>query len=68
MARFRCRDCGAEGEFDYRPGPRECPRCGAPDVQVAISILELPDDDPLWDRLLGLSDEALAQSDEKKES
>jgi rubredoxin len=67
MARFRCRECGAEGEFEYRPGARKCPRCGASDVQVAISVMELPADDPLWERLINLGNEAPAQSDEKKD-
>jgi hypothetical protein len=67
MARFRCRDCGSEGEFDYRPGARKCPRCGASDVQIAISVMELPTDDPLWERLINLGNEAPAQSDEKKD-
>ena len=64
MARFRCRDCGNEGEFDYRPGARKCPRCDASNVQIAISVMELPADDPLWDRLLTLAREALADSSE----
>ena len=67
MARFRCRDCGSEGEFDYRPGARKCPRCGAPNVQVAISVMELPADDPLWERLINLGNEAPAQDDGKND-
>ncbi|MBB1090462.1 hypothetical protein HUU61_04095 [Rhodopseudomonas palustris] len=47
MARFRCRACGGEGEFVYRPGRHACPDCGSGDVQLAIGIEELPDDDPL---------------------
>jgi uncharacterized Zn finger protein (UPF0148 family) len=46
MARFRCRACGQEGTFEY-DGRHACPRCGSRDVQFALSIGELPDDDPL---------------------
>jgi len=47
MARFRCRTCGEEGTFEYQAGRYACPGCGSPDVQFAIGIKELPDDDPL---------------------
>ena len=46
MARFRCRACGEEGTFVY-DGRHDCPNCGSLDVQLAIAIEELPDDDPL---------------------
>jgi rubredoxin len=57
MARFRCRACGGEGEFEYRPGEHKCPRCGAHDVQFALSIAEIPDDDPLVEALRKLARE-----------
>ena len=47
MARFKCRSCGEEGHIDYRAGARSCPRCGSPNVQLAISAAELPDEDPI---------------------
>lgn len=47
MARFRCRECKHEGVIRYRPGLRRCPRCSSGDLQVAISVSELPDDDPI---------------------
>jgi Zn finger protein HypA/HybF involved in hydrogenase expression len=46
MARFRCRACGEEGTFVY-DGRHECPRCGSVDVQFALSIEQLADDDSL---------------------
>jgi hypothetical protein len=46
MARFRCRDCNEEGTFDYA-GVHACPKCGSSNVQFALSIAELPDDDPI---------------------
>lgn len=46
MARFRCRACAEEGSFAYG-GIHACPRCGSGDVQIALSVKELPDDDPL---------------------
>jgi rubredoxin len=57
MARFRCSACGKEGEIEYRPGKRRCPLCGADNVQVAVSIMELPNDDPLWKQLRGLAND-----------
>ena len=47
MARFRCRACGKEGTFVYETGRHACPLCGSLDVQFAVGIEELPDDDPL---------------------
>jgi hypothetical protein len=44
MARFRCRACGQEGEFIYDPKRHECPRCGSIEVQVALSVEELPEE------------------------
>ncbi len=46
MARFCCRDCASEGTFIYS-GKHECPKCGSDNVQFALSIEELSDDDPL---------------------
>jgi hypothetical protein len=46
MARFRCRDCNTEGTFAYS-GKHACPECGSDNVQFALSIEELGDDDPL---------------------
>lgn len=46
MARFRCRACGKEGTFAY-DGRLNCPNCESVDVQLAIGINELPDDDAL---------------------
>jgi hypothetical protein len=46
MARFRCRACGEDGTF-VCDGRHACPRCGSVDVQFALSIEELADDDPL---------------------
>ena len=57
MARFRCRACGGEGEFEYRPGEHKCPRCGARDVQIALSVAEIPDDDPLIEAMRKLARE-----------
>ena len=47
MAKFRCRTCGEEGTFVYDPERYTCPICDSIDVQFAIGIEELPDDDPL---------------------
>ena len=47
MAKFRCRTCGKEGTFVYDPERCTCPICDSIDVQFAIGIEELPDDDPL---------------------
>ncbi len=57
MARFRYHACGKEGEFEYRPGAHACPLCGAHDVQIVLSIAELPDDDPLIEELRRLAEE-----------
>jgi hypothetical protein len=46
MARFRCRTCNQEGTFEYAGG-HACPKCGSRDVQIALSIHELSDDDPI---------------------
>lgn len=43
MARFRCRICGGEGKCNYLPDEHKCPRCGARDVQFALSVGEIPD-------------------------
>ena len=53
MAKFRCRACGREGTFEYQAGRHACPRCGSPDVQFAIGIEELPDEDPRGDEASG---------------
>jgi anaerobic ribonucleoside-triphosphate reductase len=47
MAKFRCRTCGKEGTFVYDPERYTCPNCDSIDVQFAIGIEELDDDDPL---------------------
>ena len=47
MAKFRCRTCGKEGTFVYDPERYTCPICDSIDVQFAIGIEELDDDDPL---------------------
>ncbi|WP_041357805.1 hypothetical protein [Nitrobacter hamburgensis] len=57
MARFRCRACAEEGSFVY-DGRHACPRCGSVDVQFALSVEELADDDPLIAAMT-----ALAESD-----
>ena len=54
MARFRCRTCGKEGTFD---GRRDCPNCGSVDVQLAIGIEELPDDDAFVETMKRLAAE-----------
>jgi Zn finger protein HypA/HybF involved in hydrogenase expression len=57
MARFRCRACRQEGTFD---GRHACPRCGAADVQFALGVEELCDDDLLieaFERLAEGADE-----------
>jgi hypothetical protein len=55
MARFRCRTCGKEGTFDYT-GRRACPNCGSDNVQFALSIEELSDDDLLIIALTALAE------------
>ncbi|MDB5555350.1 MAG: hypothetical protein JWL86_5334 [Rhizobium sp.] len=45
MARFRCRACGDDGTFVY-DGRHLCPSCGSPDVQFAIGVEEIGEDDP----------------------
>jgi hypothetical protein len=57
MARFHCRACAQEGMFVYPAGRHECPRCGSRDVQFALGIEELPDDDPLIDAVRRLAEE-----------
>ncbi|MBR2120199.1 MAG: hypothetical protein IJ935_16445 [Afipia sp.] len=61
MSRFRCRGCGREGTFVYN-GRHACPNCGSPDVQFALGIEELSDDDPLIDTL-----KRLTEQDDKKD-
>jgi rRNA maturation endonuclease Nob1 len=57
MARFRCRACGEEGTFVYTGG-HACPRCGSRDVQLAIAVEELADDDPLIVTLAKAADDS----------
>ena len=57
MARFRCRACRAEGTFEYKGG-HSCPNCGSRDVQLAIAIEELSDDDPLIVALTKVADDS----------
>jgi rRNA maturation endonuclease Nob1 len=61
MARFRCRACGQEGTFVYTGG-HACPKCGSPDVQFALSIDELADDDPLIVALTKMADDSTEQT------
>jgi hypothetical protein len=56
MARFRCRACGEEGTFVY-DGRRDCPNCGSVDVQFAVGVEELTNDDPLVEAMARLADE-----------
>jgi hypothetical protein len=56
MARYRCRARGEEGNFVY-DGRHECPNCGSVDVQFALGIEELPDDDPLIEAMERLAEE-----------
>lgn len=56
MARFRCRACGEEGTSVY-DGRRDCPNCGSHDVQWAVSIEELADDDPIIEAMTRLADD-----------
>lgn len=50
MARFRCRECGQEGEFTYDPTRHGCSHCGSSEVQFALGIDEMPDE--LIDRIV----------------
>jgi predicted phosphodiesterase len=56
MARYRCRECGQKGTFVY-DDRHECPNCGSVDVQFALGIEELPDDDPLIETMRRLAKE-----------
>jgi hypothetical protein len=56
MARYRCRNCGEEGQFTYE-GIHACPICGSNDVQFALAFDELADDDPLMVALKKLAEE-----------
>jgi hypothetical protein len=62
MARFRCRACGEEGTFVY-DGRRECPRCQSIEVQFAIGIEELADNDPLIEAMKRLGEEDDSKSE-----
>ena len=55
MARFRCRACAEDGTFAYLGRP-ECPFCGSIDVQFALGIEELADDDPLIEAMTRLAE------------
>ena len=57
MARFRCRGCGLEGTFLHQARHHDCPCCGARDVQFALGIEELPDDDPLIEAVRRLAED-----------
>ena len=57
MAKFRCRTCGKEGTFVYDPQRYTCPLCDSIDVQFAVGIEELPDDDPLRNATKRLTEE-----------
>lgn len=56
MARFRCRSCGHDGTWTYDPARHTCPLCDSIDVQFAIGIDELPDDDPLIQALTRMAE------------
>jgi rRNA maturation endonuclease Nob1 len=56
MAGYRCRNCGEEGQFTYE-GVHACPVCGSKNVQFALAIDELADDDPLIVVLMKLAEE-----------
>jgi hypothetical protein len=64
MARFRCRACGWEGTFEYQAGRHACPRCGSRDVQFAIGIEEVPDDDPLIQAMERLTEQDGEKNDD----
>ena len=64
MARFRCRTCGQEGTFEYQAGRHACPGCGSPDVQFAVGIEELPDDDPLIQAMARLAEQDGEKNDD----
>ncbi|MBB5053937.1 hypothetical protein HNQ36_003937 [Afipia massiliensis] len=55
MSRFRYHGRGRGGTFVYN-GRHACPNCGSPDVQFALGIEELSDDDPLIDALKRLTE------------
>ena len=63
MARFRCRACGEEGLCVY-DGQHKCPRRGSIDVQFALSIEELADNDPLITALTALAENELPDADD----
>jgi Zn finger protein HypA/HybF involved in hydrogenase expression len=64
MARFRCHDCNNEGTFSYS-GKHECPNCGSRNVQFALSITELADDDPLIIALTELAENDAPETDDE---
>jgi len=61
MARFRCCACNSEGTFSYS-GKHECPKCGSSNVQIALSIHELADDDLLIVAMTKPADDSTEQS------
>ena len=63
MARYRCRACLKEGNFVYDSRRHECPSCGSSDVQMALEISELDDDDLLIEALQNLNE---GESDESQ--
>jgi hypothetical protein len=66
MARFRCRPCGQERDFAYDPQRHTCPRCGSPDVKIALGIEEMPNE--LIDRMIeGLGQAELLDDDSNKD-
>jgi hypothetical protein len=56
MAQYRCCSCGEEGEFTYH-GNHACPVCGSRNVQLALAIDELANDDPLIAALIKLAED-----------
>jgi len=60
MAVFRCRSCGKEGTWVYDPERYTCPICDSIDVRFEISREELPDEDPVAQKM----DELAAEESE----
>jgi hypothetical protein len=51
MAEFRCRTCKQEGTWVYDPERFTCPLCDSIDVQFVVFRHELPDDDPVAQKM-----------------
>jgi len=61
MACFR--GCSEKGTFDHI-GLHACPKCGSDNVQFALSIEKLADDDPLIAALTALAEDDPPQVDD----